>query len=1164
LKNPLIYISIIFLAIGLSASSQNLSNLRIKQLKIQSDTVDLDSLSLVPGSAQLRFPDGSMVDTSLYHIDEINAQLVPGERISQDSIEYSISYRVFPFKFQEEYKHKDLKMLEPDDQGQINPFVYTQTRQGTDIFRTDGLNKSGSISRGVSFGNSQDVVVNSSFNLQLSGKLGRDIEILAAITDNNIPIQPQGNTQQIQEFDKVFIQLSYKTSRLIAGDFELTRPDSYFMNFYKKAQGGDFYTSFGLGKGDKTRSPWTMDVRAAGAVAKGKFTRNNIQGQEGIQGPYKLSGNEGETYIMVLAASEKVFIDGDLLTRGEEFDYIINYNTGELTFTPNVLITKEKRIVVEFEYAERDYARSMFFVSSGITNNKLNVRLNAFSEQDLKNQPLQQDFSDEQKEFLSEIGDNTSAALWPNIDSVGFSGEEVRYKMIDTLVNNIFYDSVFVYSTNPDSAVYKLGFSLVGEGQGNYNLIRSDANGRVFAWVAPIDGIPQGNYAPVVLLVTPKKSQMITMGIDYTFSTKSAFTSEFSLSNYDINTFSSKDKSDNTSFAVVMAYERKTRISRIEMNPWELLSGAKYELVKKSFQPIEPFRKVEFNRDWNIDHLEGDEDQHQGSVDLGVINNKHGVAGYNFSILNNGSVYRGIMNSLTADMNASGFFIKLNGSLLNTEQELYNTYFFRHKADLSKRLKWITLGVRQESEYNTFKDASTDSLTDASFKYNAWEAYLDNGDSSVNRFGLFYKQRLDQKPRNNELVSSTFAREVGASTTLNKNPANRLTVTVTYRNLEIRDTSLSDAAPEKVIVGRLEYFLKLFKGAVTFNTYYEVGSGLEQKQSFSYLKVANGEGVYMWIDYNGDNIEQLNEFEVAAFKDQANYIRVFTPSNEYIKTYTNQFREALNLMPAAVWAGKTGFLKFMTRFQNQTMFRIEHKTSTDDLNVAYNPFIRESEILDTSLISMNSSFRNTLYFNKSHPKYGMDINFLRNRNKAYLVNGFETRTLYNGGISMRWNFYANFTLSAGIEQGKKISVSEFFSNGDYDIDYNEISPEITYQPGPALRINLKFRYKDEKNTAGTEHSIIRDLGTEINYRMVNKGTLLFKANYIDIGYNGDEYSPIGFEMLEGLRTGRNGTWNISYQQNISEHLQFSLIYDGRKAEETPTVHVGSVQLRAYF
>lgn len=1131
---------------------------------LHTDSIFLDTLSIVPGSFQLRYPDGSMVDSALYVIDPLNAMLIPTAGLPADSNAFMVSYRVFPFSFSETYQHKDLKIMEPDMHGVVNPFVYSSTKQGTNIFKTDGLNKSGSISRGVSFGNSQDVVVNSSFNLQLSGKLSREVEILAAITDNNIPIQPEGNTQQIQEFDKVFIQLKYRNTRLIAGDFELTRPPGYFMNFYKKAQGGDFSTSFAVGKEKEDRPGWNMDVRFAGAVAKGKFARNRIQGEEGNQGPYKLVGNEGETYIMVLAASEKVFMDGVLLTRGQDFDYTIDYNTGELSFTPNILITKEKRIVVEFEYAERDYARSMFFVSTGITNKKLNVRVNAFSEQDQKNQPLQQDLSGEQEEFLSNIGDSLQNAIWPSIDSAGFSGEEVRYKLVDTLVNGLLYDSVFVYSTNPDSAVYKLSFSLVGEGKGSYKLVSSDANGRVFNWIAPVAGVLQGNYAPVVLLVTPKKNQMMTLGVDYAFNEKSVFTSEFSVSNYDINTFSSKDAADNTSFAILLAYDKKTRLNKKEENPWELISGARYEWVKKSFVPIEPYRKVEFNRDWNIDYLENDEDQHQGELQLGIENLRHGVLRYHFSILDNGSKYRGTMNSIMTDMNVSEFYLRFAGSLLNTEQQDYNTLFIRDKLDVSKRMKWITLGVRQEMEYNTFKEPTTDSLTLSSFQFNSWEAYINNNDSAVNKYAAFYKQRLDKTPYGNTLTAATFAREFGASTILKKNANNRLSITMTYRNLEIKDSTISDAKPEKVIVGRLEYFLKLFKGAITFNTYYEVGAGLEQKQSFSYLAVPSGEGVYTWIDYNGDGIEQLNEFEVAPFKDQADYIRVFSPSNEYIKTYSNQFREALNLYPAAVWNNKQGFLKFLSRFQNQTMFRIEHKTSTDDLNIAYNPFIKESKILDTSLISLNSSFRNTLYFNKTNPKYGVDLNFLRNRNKAYLVNGFETRSLYQGGLRLRWNFYGAFTVLLGGEQGNKSSLSDYFSSRDFNIDYQEIQPELTYQPNPALRINLLFRYRDNKNKSGGERSIIRDIGAELNYRLVNRGTLLVKANYIDISYNEDENSALAFEMLEGLQTGKNGTWNISYQQNITDHLQFSLIYDGRKAPESPAVHVGSVQVRAYF
>ena len=46
------------------------------------------------------------------------------------------------------------------------------------------------------------------------------------------------------------------------------------------------------------------------------------------------------------------------------------------------------------------------------------------------------------------------------------------------------------------------------------------------------------------------------------------------------------------------------------------------------------------------------------------------------------------------------------------------------------------------------------------------------------------------------------------------------------------------------------------------------------------------------------NIKELSEFEIAAFQDQANYIKVYTPTNEYVKTYSNLFSEVLNINPA--------------------------------------------------------------------------------------------------------------------------------------------------------------------------------------------------------------------------------------------------------------------------
>ncbi|MBK7684160.1 MAG: hypothetical protein IPJ26_17650 [Bacteroidetes bacterium] len=102
------------------------------------------------------------------------------------------------------------------------------------MFGLEGLTRSGSISRGISIGNNQDAVVNSSLNLQIAGKIAGNIEILAAITDENIPVQADGNTQQLQEFDRVFIQLNNDKHKLIAGDYDVKNPDGYFCGISKR------------------------------------------------------------------------------------------------------------------------------------------------------------------------------------------------------------------------------------------------------------------------------------------------------------------------------------------------------------------------------------------------------------------------------------------------------------------------------------------------------------------------------------------------------------------------------------------------------------------------------------------------------------------------------------------------------------------------------------------------------------------------------------------------------------------------------------------------------------------------------------------------------------------------------------------------------------------
>lgn len=289
------------------------------------------------------------------------------------------------------YFHKDPKLLLLKSRVVANPFAISEQSKKEGIIGLSELNRSGSISRAIAIGNNQDLSVSSSLNLQMSGRISDDLEIIAAISDDNIPIQPEGNTQQIQEFDRVYIQLINPNYSVIAGDYELRKPNSYFLNYLKKVKGAMVSSQYDFENGFTTRNAASI------AIAKGKYNRMVILGKEGNQGPYRLSGLYKEQFIIVLAGTERVYLDGILLKRGDNEDYTIDYNTAEIIFSPKRLITAYSRITVEFEYSDKNYSRTLTTVSTEQKYKTWSFRFNYYNEQDSKNRPLLQELNDEKK-----------------------------------------------------------------------------------------------------------------------------------------------------------------------------------------------------------------------------------------------------------------------------------------------------------------------------------------------------------------------------------------------------------------------------------------------------------------------------------------------------------------------------------------------------------------------------------------------------------------------------------------------------------------------------------------------------------------------------------------------------------------------------------------------
>jgi hypothetical protein len=207
-----------------------LSNLRKKIIISNQQVVQLDTLSLVPGSIRiLGIPD------SLYHVDIVNARLTWKAKPVLDTM--VVYYRVFPYKLNAVANRMSYDSIMNYFIGQPYTPSYAGVNQAEGFFNFGNITYSGSFGRAISFGNSQDAVVTSNLNLQLSGFLADSIEIVAAITDNNIPIQPDGTTQQLNEFDRIFLQFKKNNWALSLGDIDIRQQQSYFLTFYKRLQG---------------------------------------------------------------------------------------------------------------------------------------------------------------------------------------------------------------------------------------------------------------------------------------------------------------------------------------------------------------------------------------------------------------------------------------------------------------------------------------------------------------------------------------------------------------------------------------------------------------------------------------------------------------------------------------------------------------------------------------------------------------------------------------------------------------------------------------------------------------------------------------------------------------------------------------------------------------
>ncbi|MEQ8712558.1 MAG: hypothetical protein RIC80_06055, partial [Cyclobacteriaceae bacterium] len=1024
--------------LSVSQSSRRCIDIPVGTMSVKLDTVLMDpkTIEITPELA--------------YQYDVKSSTLTFSDEVA---MVVEVCYRAFPVQVGDTFSSRDREEYFEDissyEEAKAEEDVDTDALPVESLFATDNLQKMGAISRSVSFGNTQNVFVNSSLNLQLDGMITDDINIQAVIADQNIPFQPEGNTQQIRDFDNVYIRLYNEKFDLTAGDVVLSNRDSYFLRFYKNVQGGKATVNYNSAGG-------LAKTSLAASVAKGQFASIQIEPIEGVQGPYRITGPNAERFVIVMANSERIFLDGKQLQRGFDRDYVIDYNQAEITFNPNVLITKFSRIRVDYEYSDQNYSRSILGVRHDQQWDRWSLTSEFYREKDNRNQPLAFTLTDEDKQILSAAGDQASLAAISGVDSVGYSPDRVLYARRDTLVDHQPTE-YYIYSTNPDAAVFTITFSEVGENNGDYRTVESGINGRIFEWVAPINGIPQGNFAPITIIPTPNQRQMWSNQVVYQIDQYQRVFTDLAFSNQDKNLFATIDNEDNNGFGVKSGYA----VSELPVGEAYNLSGeVSYEYNDEFFKPIDRFRYIEFDRDWSYRSVDSIPfvDERIFTAGMGLSKDEDHYIDYRLVTRQKADFFTGIQHYFNLGQSLGPLYHKSDVFLLNSQQADIGSRWSRWTADTYFKTRIAKPGYLYTVDRNEVFQQATDSIFQTAMNFREHLIYLTSSDSADNQWCISYAQREDQLPVEGDLVPQNDSRTLMLSGKYLFNQRQRISYNFTYRELE--NLLNPDSEDEITTMGRLDWSGRFLDRLLSSELTYALANSRELRREFIFVPVANGEGTHTWRDDNGDGIQDLTEFYLAVNPDERNYIKVFVPTDEYVTAYNNIFNMRVSLDAPRAWKKEGGLKSLLGYLSNVTSISRDRKVTSDADENRYNPF---GNISDENLLSNRENLRTTFFINRGNPRFGMEAGYSQLGNRQLLTNGIESRNLNTWQFNSRLNIKGEFTLQLGYETGDKQNASDVQENRNYLIDFTKIAPQLTWQPSPEFRLLGSYELRNSDN-----------------------------------------------------------------------------------------------------
>ncbi len=1130
------------------------------------DSLRLPDQFIIPRSERIYRNDFKLMRGIHYRFNARKGAIFFSSPLNEtDSL--TVIYQKYPFPLVAEYYHRELKAAAPGDslaeKGEVASVVQTRLWDEIDSF-SGNLQRSGSIVRGVEIGSNRDLTLNSGLNLQLSGYITPDVQLVAALTDESTPIQPEGNTQTLREVDKVFVKIISPHLGGTLGDFNLAYQNSLFGNFKRKLQGITSYSKFG----DHTQ-------QVTYATSRGTFHTNQFLGQEGNQGPYQLVGKNGEREIIVLAGTERVYINGQQQVRGENNDYIIDYSLGQLTFTNHRLITSEDRIEVDFEYANnfQRYGKSLLGVSASrvVQGSGLGYDVRLFREWDDTRNLLEDSspLTDQEKAALAAAGDDPFKA---GVDGATFAGAGLgNYTKSDTTIAGNQY--IYFKYTGPNAGDYSVSFSGVGSGNGNYIKERLG----VYRFVGP----GQGDYLPIRLVPLAGDKKLGDFALTYHAGQHFSVSGETAISNFDQNIFSGLNDANNTGQAHALGAGYSNRAVRlfgksVGALEWKLNwknRQDRYSLLDRQYQP-------EYNYKWNLNEADqqGDEKILESSLAYRPV--KSIQVNFDGGRIDRGSAIssqRGMGQLVLSDST------RLKGEahyeIISSEDAIQKSDWQRFGGRLGRQV-WKLFPYVEYSQqdrqvgdqsaaqtgfYFDEKAAGLDMYSLLGMKWNlesrVREDYLYNPHQDGQR--LWLSESFTHQLKMN-LLQSNFWQGSMSFVYRNKDfqpfferlPADSMAIF--QPDAQFQDTTWQDRQSH---LANLELQYRNKDRTVDSRWDYKVASELLALQEKVFLKVGENRGNYRYDD-------DLQEYVP---DPQGDYLLVVVPTGSY-QSITNVVAGwQIRYRPPITREKYSGLKNIFHNISTFTYLNVDEKSREPNIWQLYIlNFSKYHSPVNT--LRGRYTINQDIYFFERNPDFGITVRnrYQNNLSNQYVDAGYnETTRLWERSASWRQRIW-------GKKLSQELTYKQILNNREVsaipsrnrDVFTQVVGIQLNYRPVYAwqLRMDTERGWQNDRSPANLLGVNYWEIRPQVNYSMKGKARGLADFTYLRVDIaNNPLQKPIPYEMGKGKRAGNSFLWNLRFEYFVSSNITMTVNYTGRRDSGADRItHLGQAEVRAFF